>query len=97
MNAFPRYLGHDRARWAEWDAVELLKRGTHPSTLLVDQGTRDKFLDGQLKPELLQAACEASGQALTLRMREGYDHSYYFIASFIDEHLAHHARVLARS
>jgi S-formylglutathione hydrolase len=94
VKAFSRYLGEDRARWIEHDAVELLKTRRHPSSLLVDQGTHDKFLDEQLKPELLAAACEASGQALALRMREGYDHSYYFVASFVDEHLAHHARLL---
>jgi S-formylglutathione hydrolase len=94
VKAFSRYLGEERSRWAEQDAVELLKTRRHPSTLLVDQGTRDKFLCDQLQPELLAAACEASGQPLTLRMREGYDHSYYFVSSFIDEHLAHHARVL---
>lgn len=94
VKAFSRYLGDDRARWAEHDAVELLKTRQHPSTLLVDQGTRDKFLCEQLQPELLAAACEASGQQLALRMREGYDHSYYFVASFMDEHLAHHARAL---
>jgi S-formylglutathione hydrolase len=95
--AFSRYLGEDRSAWAEYDAVALLKTRRHPSTLLVDQGTLDKFLCDQLKPELLAAACEASGQPLALRMREGYDHSYYFIASFMDEHLAHHARVLGAS
>ena len=95
QKAFAGYLGEDRARWAEHDAVELLKTRRHPQTLLVDQGTSDKFLDGQLKPELLQAACEQSGQSLTLRMRQGYDHSYYFIQSFIEEHLAHHARILS--
>jgi len=95
IKAFSSYLGSDRARWAAYDAVELLKTRTHPSTLLVDQGTYDKFLEEQLRPELLQAACEAAGQSLSLRMRDGYDHSYYFIESFVEEHLAHHARVLA--
>jgi S-formylglutathione hydrolase len=94
VKAFSRYLGEDRTRWAEHDASLLLATRTHPSTLLVDQGTHDKFLCEQLQPELLSAACEASGQSLELRMREGYDHSYYFVASFIDEHLAHHARLL---
>lgn len=93
--AFSRYLGADRKRWAGHDTVELLKTRRHPSTLLVDQGTRDKFLEEQLRPELLQAACEQSGQSLLLRMREGYDHSYYFISSFVEDHLAHHARMLA--
>jgi S-formylglutathione hydrolase len=95
IKAFSRYLGDDRGAWAEHDTVELLKSRRHPSTLLVDQGSRDKFLDEQLKPELLEAACRASGQPLTLRMREGYDHSYYFVASCMDDHLAHHARILA--
>lgn len=95
QKAFARYLGTDRAAWAEHDAVELLKTHRHPGTLLVDQGTHDKFLAEQLRPELLQAACEASGQSLSLRMREGYDHSYYFIESFVEEHLVHHARALS--
>ncbi|MFO0693832.1 MAG: S-formylglutathione hydrolase [Polyangiales bacterium] len=92
--AFSRYLGDDRSLWAEHDTVELLKTRRHPSTLLVDQGTADKFLDVQLKPELLVAACEASGQALALRTREGYDHGYYFVATFVGEHIRHHADVL---
>jgi S-formylglutathione hydrolase len=92
--AFSRYLGNDRTLWAAHDAVELLKTRSHSSTLLIDQGTADKFLCEQLRPELLAAACEVSGQSLALRMREGYDHSYYFIASFIDDHLTHHARIL---
>jgi S-formylglutathione hydrolase len=95
QKAFAGYLGNERAGWAQYDSVELLKEHTHPNPLLVDQGTGDKFLDGQLKPELLLAACEKSGQKLELRMREGYDHSYYFIQSFIEDHLVHHARILA--
>jgi S-formylglutathione hydrolase len=94
QKAFSRYLGDDRASWAEHDTVELLKTRRHPGTLLVDQGTHDKFLCDQLRPELLEAACAASGQALSLRMHEGYDHSYYFIASFVEEHIAHHAAAL---
>ena len=94
QKAFSHYLGGDRARWAEHDSVALLANHRHPGTLLVDQGTRDKFLHEQLRPELLQAACEHSGQSLSLRMREGYDHGYYFVASFVDEHLEHHARAL---
>ena len=66
-----------------------------PIQLLVDQGTADKFLDVQLQPELFEAACADAGQSLRLRCHAGYDHSYYFIASFVDEHLAHHARALA--
>ena len=94
QKAFSRYLGDDRALWAAHDTIELLKMRSHDSTLLVDQGTADKFLAEQLRPELLQTACDVSGQSLTLRMREGYDHSYYFIMSFIEEHLTHHAHIL---
>ena len=94
--AFGRYLGADRARWAEWDTVELLRAGRRfPGTLLIDQGTTDQFLEKQLRPELLRAA--AGDQPLELRMREGYDHSYYFVASFMEEHLRHHAATLCQS
>jgi S-formylglutathione hydrolase len=95
--AFSRYLGEDRARWAEHDACELLKRGALPFELLVDQGTSDKFLERELRPELFEAACAAAGQRLTLRRQKGYDHSYYFIASFMADHLRHHARTLVGS
>lgn len=95
QKAFARYLGPARETWAEHDTVALLKTRTHPSTWLIDQGTHDKFLCDQLLPELLQAACDAAGQKLTLRVQEGYDHSYYFVASFVEDHLAHHARVLS--
>ena len=93
--AFSRYLGAERTAWAAYDTVELLKTQRHPGTLLIDQGSSDKFLCDQLRPELLQAACDASGQSLNLRMRDGYDHSYYFIASYIDDHLVHHAKTLS--
>jgi S-formylglutathione hydrolase len=92
--AFTRYLGPDRADWAEWDACELVARRRFPGTILVDQGTKDQFLDVQLKPELLRAACAAAGQPLELRLREGYDHSYWFIETFVEDHLRHHARAL---
>ena len=94
--AFARYLGADRARWAEHDATELVKKRTFDGTVLIDQGTRDKFLERELRPELFRAACEASGQALELRLHEGYDHGYYFVESFVESHLRHHARALAR-
>ncbi|MET0283623.1 MAG: S-formylglutathione hydrolase [Polyangiales bacterium] len=90
---FSRYL-RQRDEWSAYDTVELLATHKHPGTLLVDQGTSDKFLRDQLRPELLEAACKKSGQSLQLRMREGYDHSYYFIQSFVEEHLAHHAAAL---
>jgi len=95
QKAFTGYLGDDSTRWAQYDAVQLLKTHTHPNPLLVDQGSSDKFLDEQLKPELLQAACAESGQKLELRMQHGYDHSYYFVQSFIEDHLTHHARILS--
>jgi S-formylglutathione hydrolase len=94
--AFTGYLGSDEGAWSEYDATALIAQGKGDGRrlLLIDQGTADEFLAAQLKPELLKEACEKAGQPLELRLREGYDHSYYFIASFIGEHLAHHARVL---
>jgi len=93
--AFAGYLGPDEAAWAAYDACALVRARPLSIPLLVDQGTADKFLDVQLKPELFEAACADAGQSLQLRRHAGYDHSYYFIASFVDEHLAHHARALA--
>lgn len=92
--AFGGYLGPDREAWRAYDASELVKASPHPGTILVDQGTSDKFLASQLKPELFEAACREAGQRLTLRRHEGYDHSYYFIATFVDDHLRHHAAAL---
>merc|ERR1719428_1805641 len=93
--AFPLYLGADEATWKEYDAVELIKKYEGPPfRLLVDQGTSDNFLKEQLKPETLKAACDEKGIALTLRMQEGYDHSYYFISTFIKDHLEFHASQL---
>ncbi|MGY0650998.1 S-formylglutathione hydrolase [Luteimonas sp. A537] len=92
--AFGAYLGDDREAWKQYDAVELVKSAKERLPLLVDQGDADEFLDNQLRPQLLQAACEAAGHPLELRMQPGYDHSYYFIASFIGDHVAHHARAL---
>ncbi|SEK65249.1 S-formylglutathione hydrolase [Atopomonas hussainii] len=94
--AFSRYLGADRATWQAWDACALLADAPEKLPILVDQGDRDDFLLQQLKPSALQAAAEAAGHPLTLRMQPGYDHSYYFIASFIDDHLRHHAAALCR-
>lgn len=92
--AFGAYLGDDRDAWKAYDAVELIGDASERLPLLVDQGDADDFLAGQLRPELLQAACDAAGHPLELRMQPGYDHSYYFIASFIGDHVAHHARAL---
>ncbi len=93
--AFARYLGEDRARWAEHDTVALLKTKRFASPPLVDQGTADKFLERELRPHLLREACAAAAQPLDLRIHEGYDHSYYFIATFVEEHLHHHRAMLA--
>ncbi len=94
QKAFGAYLGSDRSGWKAWDAVELVATASERLPLLVDQGEADEFLQEQLRPELLRAACTAAGHPLTLRMHPGYDHSYYFIASFVGEHVAHHAAAL---
>ena len=93
--AFTGYLGDDRAAWAAHDATELVKAGRKAPPLLIDQGLADNFLAAQLHPHLFVAACQQAGQALTLRRHEGYDHGYYFIASFVEDHLRHHAQTLA--
>ena len=93
--AFTGYLGPERDDWRDYDATELLaSRGASDATLLVDQGDADGFLAEQLKPELLAEACETAGQTLELRMQPGYDHSYYFIATFVEDHLRHHGAAL---
>ena len=92
--AFTAYLGADTSNWKEWDAVELVASASERLPLLVDQGEADEFLRKQLRPELLEQACAAAGHPLTLRRHAGYDHSYYFIASFMADHFAHHARGL---
>jgi S-formylglutathione hydrolase len=98
QKALGAYLGTDREAWKLWDTVELVKMATQERLpLLVDQGDADEFLANQLRPELLQRACEAVGHPLTLRMQPGYDHSYYFIATFLADHFAHHCAALAGS
>ena len=95
---FSAYLGSDETRWQDYDATQLIKSGAHVPDILIDQGTADEFYDeGQLLPENLQSACAQNGQQLTLRMQDGYDHSYHFIASFIGEHLAYHSERLTSS
>ena len=92
--AFSSYLGTDETAWAAHDATKLVAERPSGAHLLIDQGGADPFLREQLRPELFEAAAGAAGQALTLRLREGYDHSYYFIASFIEDHLRwHHERL----
>ena len=92
--AFTAYLGEDRDAWRDYDASDLVKDQPSGAHILIDQGEADQFLDEQLKPELFAVACADSGQKLTLRRQPGYDHSYWFIASFMDDHLRHHADVL---
>lgn len=92
--AFTAYLGPDREAWKAWDATELVKTAAEKLPILIDQGQADEFLDSQLKPWLLEDAAQAAGHPLVLRMQPGHDHSYYFIASFIGEHIAHHAAAL---
>ena len=92
--AFSGYLGDDRESWKAWDACELVATAKEKLPLLVDQGEADNFLEEQLKPEALKAACDAAGHPLELRLQPGYDHSYFFIASFIEDHLRHHGKAL---
>lgn len=92
---FGAYLGADEATWEAWDATCLVQGGARVGEILVDQGEADEFLhEGQLLPDNFQAACDGAGQALDLRLQPGYDHSYHFIASFIEDHFDFHARHL---
>lgn len=92
--ALAGYLGEDRAAWRAYDATALIEDGARVPALLVEQGEADDFLESQLKPELLAEACKAAGIPLDLRMRPGYDHSYYFISTFLEAHLRWHAERL---
>ncbi len=95
--ALSRYLGDDVETWKPYDACALIADGAQfPGTILVDQGTGDKFLETQLQPERFEHVCRAAGQSLSLHMRAGYDHSYYFISTFMEDHLRHHAQALNR-
>ena len=95
--AFTAYLGADRSAWRDYDTTELLAARGEPTgaTMLIDQGEADGFLDEQLKPDLLAAACDAAGQPYELRRHPGYDHSYFFIQTFMADHLRHHAAALS--
>ncbi|MDB5684326.1 MAG: S-formylglutathione hydrolase [Sphingomonas bacterium] len=93
--ALTGYIGGDRTGWRRYDATALIEDGARVPDILVDQGGADNFLEGQLKPALLAEACEAAGIPLTLRMQDGYDHSYYFISTFMEDHLRWHAARLA--
>ena len=94
QKAFSAYLGDDRDAWRAYDATELVGSSSEKLPILIDQGQADEFLDTQLKPWLLKDAADAAGHPVYLRMQPGYDHSYYFIASFIGDHIAHHAKAL---
>jgi S-formylglutathione hydrolase len=95
--AFTNYLGGDVSSWREYDATELVARRPFPGPILIDQGTGDQFLVEQLLPEKFKAAAEKSGQRLNLRMQPGYDHGYYFMQTFMADHLRHHAEQLGRA
>ncbi|MBW4486939.1 MAG: S-formylglutathione hydrolase [Trichocoleus desertorum ATA4-8-CV12] len=92
--AFSNYLGADQEQWRAYDASELVLTAKWQRPILIDQGTADNFLENQLKPQLFEQACAQVGQPLTLRMQSGYDHSYYFIATFMEDHIRHHAEAL---
>jgi S-formylglutathione hydrolase len=92
--AFTAYLGPASIAWEQYDSTELVKERQSKATLLVDTGTADTFLERELKPEVFIKACELNGQRLDYRLREGYGHDYYFIATYMDEHIAHHAAAL---
>ncbi|MGV8898299.1 MAG: S-formylglutathione hydrolase [Burkholderiaceae bacterium] len=96
QKAFGNYLGPDVASWQQYDASALMATRTtpYPQGILIDQGLNDQFLDGQLLPQVFEAACVTADQPLTLRRHPGYDHSYYFIGTFMEDHLAFHSRIL---
>ncbi len=94
QKAFKAYLGADESTWANYDAAKLVAANPSDATLLIDTGDADQFLDEHLTPQAFIDACKAAGQNINYRMQPGYDHSYYFVSSFIDDHVAHHAAVL---
>lgn len=97
QKAFNAYLGEDQSQWSQYDATELVKQNASQATLLVDTGTSDQFLEEQLQPQTFIDVCNENKQAINYRMQPGYDHSYYFVASFIAEHIEHHAAVLNKA
>ncbi|MBD2327212.1 S-formylglutathione hydrolase [Alkalinema sp. FACHB-956] len=96
QKAFSLYLGDDRALWSQYDATKLVQTVQLDHPILIDQGIADQFLANQLMPQTFTTACEASGQEIILRMQAGYDHSYYFIATFVEDHIRHHAQALCQ-
>ncbi len=96
QKAFSAYLGRDQSAWKAYDARELVLAAPMETTILIDQGTADQFLESQLMPQQFEQACQQVNQPLNLRMQAGYDHSYYFIATFVEDHIRHHAEQLWR-
>jgi S-formylglutathione hydrolase len=94
VNAFEAYLGDDYAAWARHDATALVSGGSRLPPTLVDQGLADKFLETQLNLDTFEEACRGAGQPVTVRRHAGYDHGYFFISTFVEDHLRHHARHL---
>ncbi|HFB55596.1 MAG TPA: S-formylglutathione hydrolase [Hellea balneolensis] len=94
QKAFEGYLGEDKSSWGPYDANKLVQSQPSPAHILIDQGTNDPFYPEQLEPEKFVASAQQAGQEISLRLQDGYDHSYYFIATFIDDHLQHHAKYL---
>ena len=96
QKALPNYLGADESTWSAYDATELVRsvENLPRAKVLIDQGLADQFLEQELHPHLFEGACADRGIDLELRRHEGYDHGYYFIASFIEDHLRHHAAIL---
>ena len=96
VKAFKNYLGDDKSKWADYDSVELMKKAIQPIPMLVDQGSADQFLEEQLKPSLLVEVANRTGYPLRYSQIDGYDHSYFFISSFIEKHLHFHAGILGK-
>jgi S-formylglutathione hydrolase len=94
QKAFTNYLGSDQESWRAYDASELVLTAASNRPILIDQGTADPFLEKQLLPQVFEQACAKAGQPLILRMQEGYDHGYYFISTFVEDHIRHHADIL---
>ena len=95
QKAFTGYLGDNESDWSQYDAEQLIRAGHKiNSEILIDQGSSDPFLETQLQPELFDRACANTGQAVNIRLQPGYDHSYYFISSFMEDHIHHHAKIL---
>ena len=94
QKAFTAYLGENKQQWAQYDATELVREHKSDADILIDTGDSDQFLDEHLRPEIFINACQSAGQSLNYRMQPGYDHSYWFVASFIEDHLRHHAKAL---